>query len=185
VKNYIKGAWMCFKNYIVLEILFSLFFLPVINFGKDNLLTWIIIYSSIFYILQALLLYSDLHRLGIKEKKPQYDLNPYPLKGFVYGLLSIVPYGVLGLLGAFLTFQDPVAERAKHLVINTLLGPVYWMISLGHESALSYIIAVLTLAVICGLSYLGGNLGFYFNKKNKPGAMINNVKLRKNDKRRE
>jgi len=184
VKNYINGAWTAFKSYVVIEIIFVLFFLPIINFGKDNLGLWVFIYSIIFFILQMFLLYSDLHRLGIKEKKPQYDLNPYPLKGFVFGIISIIPYAVLGLISIFLTLPDPIAERAKHLIINTLIGPVYWIAKLGNESAAAYIISVLSLAIICGLAYLGGNKGFYLNKNNRPGALVNKSS-KKIDKRRE
>lgn len=178
MKDYLKGAWMSFKDYGIFDILFVVFMVPILSLGKDNLIVWIQYYSLAVFLIMLLVLYADFHHLAVKEKRPQYDLKPYPLKGFVYGFISIIPMGLLGLLYVTLTFSDPILDRMKHLVFNCLVGPEYWLVKLGNETALAYVGAVLLIPVITGLSYLAGNLGIYLKKSNRPGYYTNKNKDR-------
>lgn len=179
MKYFIKSALTTLKDYIIVDVIFVAFLAIIFGIGKDNLILWIQIYSLALFLLMLLpILYSDNHKLAVKEKKPQYNLNPYPLKGFVYGLISMIPFAVIGVLYPILTFSEPLFERIKHLFFNCLLGPVYWIVKLGNESTIAYILALAVIPVIAGISYLAGNLGIYLNKNNKPGALTKKMKNR-------
>jgi len=179
MKYFLKTALTTLKDYMIVDVIFIAFLAIVFGIGKNNLIFWIQGYSLVMFLLLLLpILYGDNHRLAVKEKRPQYNLNPYPLKGFVYGVVSMVPFALIGALYPVFTFSDPIYERMKHLVFNCLLGPVYWIVKLGNETTVAYILALAVIPVISGFAYLAGNLGFYLNKNNKPGALANKNKNR-------
>lgn len=179
MKYFIKTALTTLKDYMIVDVIFVAFLAIIFGIGKDNLIVWIQGYSfALFLLLLLPILYADNHRLAVKEKRPQYDLHPYPLKGFVYALVSMIPFAVIGAIYPLLTFSEPLYERIKHLLFNCLLGPLYWIVKLGNESTGAYITALAVVPVIAGISYLLGNQGFYFNKNNKPGALANKNKNR-------
>ena len=179
MKYFIKSALTTLKDYMIVDVIFVAFLAVIFGIGKDNLIIWIQGYSFALFLLMLLpILYADNHKLAVKEKRPQYDLHPYPMKGFVYALISMIPFVVIGVLYPILTFSEPLFERMKHLIFNCLIGPVYWIAKLGNESTIAYILALAVIPVISGFSYLAGNLGFYFKKNNKPGALTNKNKNR-------
>lgn len=123
------------------------------------------------FLLMFAIVYSDMHKFSQKEKRPQYNLNPYPLKGFVLGLLGFSPYILMEVIYLFIKFDDSIANRIRDLALNTLLGPMYSILKIGHESVLSYVIASSVVIVIAGLGYMAGFYGFvlkvYLKKFNK------------------
>lgn len=178
MKNYLKGAWASLKDYMILDIVFIVFLVPIISLGKNNLIIWVQYYSFAIFLAMLSIMYVDFHYLAVKEKRPQYDLKPFPLKGFIYGIISLIPMGIFSLIYVMLRFSDPIFDRMKHLVFNCLVGPEYWLVKLGNETTLAYVGAILLIPLITGVAYLAGNQGFYIKKRNKPGFYIDKNKDR-------
>jgi hypothetical protein len=170
MKKYISGSVKVLVAYFLSLVVFGVFLFTVLSLAKDNFSFWLSVYSFVIFLLMATMVYSDMKRLAIKEKRPQYDLNPYPVKGLIYGLLGIIPLAVLEAVYPLIHFADPVLERIKHLALNTLLGPVYGFIKLGNESAVAYIGAVLLIPIIAMLGYMAGFYGFELNRRNKKSS---------------
>jgi len=152
VKNYIKDSLKVFFDYGIAVLIFVFF---VYTFFK-----YLVVYSLVIFLLMSAILYSDMHKLATKEKRPQYNLKPYPLKGLVIGILGFSPFIVVELLYPFIVFNSEVANRIKHLALNTLLSPMYTVLKLGHEYPQSYAIASMVVPIIAALGYAAGFYGF-------------------------
>lgn len=156
--KYLKGAVRVFVSYGTSLLLFVIFLSIVLGFAGDSISSWLSVYCFVFFILLFYLLYFDMKEHAIKEKRPQYDLKPYPWKGFILGLLGFSPLFLLEAIYPFVVFSDEMLNRAKHLALNTLLGPLFGFIKLGNETAAAYILSSLLVPLIAALGYA---LGYY------------------------
>lgn len=164
MKNYISGGLKVLITYCITLVIFVVFLFTVISLAKDNFGFWLSVYSFAMFLLLAAMVYSDMERLALKEKRPQYNLNPYLMKGLVYGLIGMIPFAVLEIIYPLINLGDPILERMKHLALNTLLGPLYGFIKLGNESAVAYVLALFIVPVIAMLGYMAGLKGFKLRK---------------------
>ena len=103
--------------------------------------------------------------IAIKEKKPQYNLNPYPLKGLVYGLIGAMPIALIVAVASLISLKGEVALRLREVAINTFLGPLYFLIRWLDESPIGYASAILLLPLIATLGYLAGYYGINITEK--------------------
>ncbi len=159
MKMYIKNGMKILADYGMALIVFLIFLYPFFGLTKDNVYVWLPLYSGVFFVFAFAVIYADMKDLAKKEKKPQYDLKPYPLKGAVYGLVGIIPVAVLVLVGALLHFDGFTADRIRHLTINIILGPFYFVYRSLNESLTGYIFSVLLLPLMAMLGYLAGFYG--------------------------
>lgn len=171
MKNYVKNGWKVLFNYIITLVIFVIFIYVFMSITQDQFNKWLPLYCIFTFIIFFFLLYTDMQGLAAKEKRPQYDLHPYPLKGLVYGALGAAPIAVITAVASLISLQDDIAQHIKHVIINTLLGPMYFLIRWLDESPAGYIAAVLLIPVIAMLGYLAGYYGFNIMdkiKKKKP-----------------
>lgn len=169
MKIYLKGAFVSLKTILLVDVVFVSFLAIILGIAKERVSFWLLFYSIFIFLLLLLpMLYTDFHRLAIKENRPQYDINPSPFNGFVYGLVSIIPFGILVFINFYVPLANEFYDRAKHLLLNTLVGPVYWVIKIGNESLISYVLALIVIVLITGLGYLAGTKGYYIKKSNIP-----------------
>lgn len=159
MKMHIKNGMKILTDYSMALIVFLIFLYPFFGLTKDNVYVWLPLYSAVFFIFAFAVIYTDMKDLAKKEKRPQYDLKPYPLKGAVYGLVGIVPVAVLVLVGALLHFDSFTADRIRHLIVNIILGPFYFLYRSLNESLIGYIVSVLVLPLMAMLGYLAGFYG--------------------------
>jgi hypothetical protein len=115
----------------------------------------------------ASIIYADLKQLAMKEKRPQYNLKPYPLKGLVLGLIGFSPFIILTLVYPLINFNNEIYDNVKRLIFNAILGPVYFIAKMGKGSYAAYIVASLVVPIISMLSYMAGYYGFNFPKLKK------------------
>jgi len=154
MKEYFKGAFKTFFDYTFVLLAFILFLYAFLNY------LWF--YSFMFFLLFTIVIYADYRELAQKEKRKYANEKPYPLKGFILGFLGFSPYIIALLVYPFIKLEGEVANRIKELVLNTLLGILYWFYKLGNESPLAYWLAVLLVPLLAGLGYLAGYYGFDF-----------------------
>lgn len=91
LKNHIKGGLRVLGDYGAGLLIYFILLYSFIAITGDKFSDWLPLYSIIMFAIVALLLYSDMWNLAAKEKKPQYDLKPYPMKGLVLGLIGFFP----------------------------------------------------------------------------------------------
>lgn len=171
MKNHIKGGVKVFTGYAISLLVFVIFIYVFLGITRDSFYTWLPLYSFLMFLLMFAIIYSDLKRLAIKEKRPQYNLNPYPLKGFVLGVIGFLPIILIELIYPLVQLEGEVLNNIKHKVLNTFMGPLYFIIRIGKSTTVSYAVASLVVPVISMLAYLAGYYGFelrsYLNKLSK------------------
>lgn len=165
MKQYIKSGARILYNYSMTLIFFLMFLYPFMSVTGDKFNSWLPAYCFIGFIFIAFLTYTDMKELAKKEKKPQYELDPKPWKGLVIGLTGFIPVALVVSVLALLRFEAEYAERIKHLVINGLIGPVYFVARLANESVIGYIAAVLLIPAVAAVGYLMGYYGIDIMKK--------------------
>jgi hypothetical protein len=158
-KSYIRNGMKVLADYCMALIIFLIFLYPFIGVTKGNLYKWLPWYSALILIIGFMAIYSDMKELAKKEKKPQYELKPYPFKGAVYGLIGVIPVSVLAIVGSLIHFNNFSADRIRHLLVNTILGPLYIIYGSMNESVAGYIISLALLPLIAMLGYLAGFYG--------------------------
>jgi len=171
MKQYIKAGGKILYDYAMALIVFVVFMYPFLAFTKDKFYTWLPLYSIIIFLFAFYIIYGEMKVLAIKEKRPQYDLHPYPMKGLLYGIFAIIPIATISGTLSLLRLESGIADRIRHVAINTLLGPVYFIIRWMKESFVGYVIAILVIPVLAMLGYLAGyyEIDIYrsvFKKKN-------------------
>ena len=133
---------------------------------KETFLAWLPWYSLLLFIFLFYVVYIDLKELAAREKKPVYNMHPYPLKGLVYGLIGAVPLAaVVAVLKFLVSFQDEIAENIKRVVVNGFLGPLLFVVKWGNDTDLAYFVSILLIPVITMLGYLAGFYGINVKEK--------------------
>lgn len=164
MKNHIKGGVKILAGYLITLLIFIVFLYTFISITKDNFVKWMPVYSFIFFLLLYLFTYSDMKRLALKEKKPQYELNPYPVKGLVLGLIGFLPIALIEIVYPFIVHENETVMRFVELAIMAILGPLYWILKLFDKTFLGYAAASLAVPFIAMFGYLAGYYGFDFTK---------------------
>ena len=172
MKNYIKNSSKILFNYAMALIVFLIFIYVFISVAKENFGTLLPLYSILIFLFLFFIVYSETKNLAVKEKRPQNEMNPYPLKGLVYGLIATIPVAAIVGVAALVHFADQYAERIKHLVINSLLGPMYFVIRFLNESVAGYIAGMLLLPLVAMLGYLAGYYGINIMDRFKKKKVI-------------
>lgn len=150
--NYLKGSLRVMADYCISLLIFSFFIITFFNHR--------IIYSFIIFLLFVFLLHSDIKRLAIKEKRPQYNLKPHPFKGLILGFIGFSPFIALVLVYPLITFNNSFYDNLKRVILNVLLGPLYFFVKLGGSTYTMYLAAMLIVPVATMISYLAGYYGF-------------------------
>src|SRR5690554_1542045 len=104
LKNHIKGGLKVLGDYGAGLLIYFILLYTFIAITGEGFSAWLPVYSFIMFSIMALILYSDMWSLAVKEKKPQYNLNPYPAKGFVLGLIGFFPIIIILITAYVLNF---------------------------------------------------------------------------------
>lgn len=166
LKNHIKGGLKVLADYAAGLLIYFILLYTFIAITGDKFSTWLPLYSFIIFSITALLLYTDMWSLAVKEKKPQYNLNPYPVKGLILGLIGFSPIIIILIVAYVLNFAEPVLNTIKEAIIqNILLGPLYFSIALFNKTIIGYIISLLLVPLLSMFGYLMGFHGKTIRKK--------------------
>jgi len=168
MKDYVRNSAKVLFNYVLSLIVFAIFAYIFMSLAGSSFNSLLPFYCFVVFLFVFFLVYSDMKKLAEKEKKPQYELNPYPLKGLVYGALGFLPIAVLELISVFIVFEDKMVDHLKHVAVNVLMGPLYFIIRILGEKPLGYILASLVIPLLAMLGYMAGYFGvspFKFLKK--------------------
>jgi hypothetical protein len=168
--NYIRNGGKILFNYAMALIVFLIFIYVFLSITKDSFGKYLPFYSILIFLLLFLIVYSDVKMLAVKEKKPQNNLNPYPLKGLVYGLIGTVPVALI--IGVVSVLDFGIYGNLKHIVINSLLGPMFFLIKWLNESIAGYAAGILLLPLIAMLGYLAGYYGINITSKLKKKKVV-------------
>ncbi|NLU52490.1 MAG: hypothetical protein GXX10_06470 [Clostridiaceae bacterium] len=155
----IKRGLKVTVNYFIALLIFGVFLMPLLSFVKDNANTFVFCYSLVMFLVMFYLIYVEMRVMAFKEKRPQYNINPSPFKGLLYGFIGIIPLIVIELVLIFVSFPEDLLTLKKRLY-QGFAGPLYWFSSLIGNEPVHYVISFVLLVVIAFLGYYAGHKDF-------------------------
>lgn len=166
-------------DYIVVLIIFGIFSSIVFSLFKENLETGITIFSIIVFLLMFSMIYTNMSDIAFREKRPQYNINPPPYKGFMYGAIGTIPILLVQLVYYLVSVPEEFMIL-KRRILQAFTAPLYWLARLISHDEWAYHVVLLIIPVIAGLGYLAGYYEFYIFKKLK---IFEKFKKRQNNKK--
>lgn len=160
VSSIIKRGLKVSMNYAMGLVLFLIFSSMVFGLAKDSVSSVMPWFSFLIALLTVMAIYVEMRTTAFKEKRPQYGINPSPFKGFIYGLIGIVPYLLIEII--ILLVQVPTdLETLKLRLFQGVASPLYWLARLMGNKIPYYFIAWLFVVLIAALGYYAGYREFY------------------------
>jgi hypothetical protein len=164
-KEYVKGGLKVLGNYGAALLIYIILLYTFIAITGENFNKWLPLYSLIMFFLTASMIYADLWHLAVKEKRPQYGLKSYPLKGLIFGLIGFSPFIIIQIIAYSLNFEEPVFNNIKWAIVdNLLLGPLFVFISIFKKAVIGYIITLLIIPILSMIAYMAGYYGLELRK---------------------
>ena len=165
MNRYIRNSVRVLVDYGVILLIFVFFLYVFLSITGTHYYAWLPVYSFICFVLLAMMLYADYKKLAVREKRPQYNINPKPIDGLIYGLIGVIPIYILEAVYPFITLANPSLMRIKHVALNVILGPLYYIVRIGGGTVPVYILCVLVIPVLTMLGYMAGLHGFEIMSK--------------------
>lgn len=166
LKNHIKGGLKVLGNYTAALLIYVILLYTFMAITGEKFDIWLPLYSFIMFLIMAMLMYTDLWHLAAKEKRPQYKMNPYPLKGLVLGLIGSLPLILVVVFGHFVTFKESAFNKLiANIADVVLLGPLYFIIALLGKTVVSYIAVLLLVPLLSMFGYMLGYQGIILRRK--------------------
>ena len=179
VWSQIKRGLRITGDYIVALIIFGIFSSIVFSFFKENLETGITIFSVIIFLLMFSMMYTSMSDTASREKRPQYNINPPPYKGFLYGAIGTLPILLVQLIYYLVSVPEEFLTM-KRRVLQAFTAPLYWLAKLISHDEWAYHAVLLVIPVIAGLGYMAGFYDFFIMKKL---GLFNKKKNNKDDRK--
>ena len=183
MKRLLKNSFSTTTSYFITMILFGIFSYAFIALAKDNIYKWIPWYSGLFFLMFMSLTYSDFKKLAIKEKRPQYELNPKPVNGLIYGLIGEIPLIILTVIGVIMAYGSKINPEVQVViknVVKVILGPLYLIYSIPTNDILGFVLALICIPFLTMAGYTAGlyNIEIMLNIK-KRYKMIKEILIAK------
>jgi len=179
VWSQIKRGLRITGDYIVILIIFGVFSSIVFSIFKENLETGITIFSVIIFLLMFSMMYTGMSDTAFREKRPQYNIDPPPYKGFIYGAIGTLPILLIQLVYYLVNVPEELLTM-KRRILQAFTAPLYWLARLISHDVWAYHVVLLVIPVIAGLGYLAGFYDFYIMKKLK---IFDKLKRNQNNKK--
>lgn len=157
--QYLKTSLKMFGTYLLFVLVFVLFAGSFVKVLIENK-TAFFIYCTVILFLYTLVIYSDTRKLGDKERKPYYNANPYPMKGFVLGLMAAVP--IIAVMAVSLTLDWKHKNLLFYRLFEGFLAPFSaYEANLSDSFPFIYAIIAFYIPAAAGIGYLAGLKDFY------------------------
>ncbi len=158
----IKRALKVTTSYLLTLIVFAVFSVIVLSFGENTIATAMTVFSFLLFLLLFYTAYVDMRVIAFKEKRPQYNINPSPFKGLLYGFIGSLPVLIIQILTLVIKIPGlPPEALLMRRILQAVSGPLYWFARLIGNAPVSYMLSLLLVVLIAGLGYYAGYYDFY------------------------
>ncbi len=162
-KTFSKHAVKVFTDYLAILFVFVIFSYPIISMSGDKpgpLVRWV---SGFLFLLLFALIYKDLQEVAVRERRPQYGINPKPWRGLLLGLAGLVPVWLTQGVIAVLPLAD--SETLRSRLLQAVSVPIYWLAAILGGAAWLYPVLLLLAALMAFAGYAAGLADFFLMQK--------------------
>jgi hypothetical protein len=151
----IKRGFKLTTSYLVILILLLVFVLPILYFARDSISLVMFVFSFLLFLILARSFYLEMVSIAAKEKNPQFNINPSPYKGLLYGIIGIIPLIIIQSI--IISIRVPEDFTILHRrIYQGFSGPLYWFANLMGNEPVLYILSFILLIPAAGLGYYAG-----------------------------
>ena len=163
LKTFLRHAFKTTTDYLAILFIFVILSYPVISMGGENPAPAVRVVSVILFLLLFALLYRDMNEVATRERRPQYEINPTPLRGLLLGLVGLIPVWLVQLVIALLPLTGNETFRTR--LLQALCVPLYWLVSLAGGQAILYVVLLPVVALMGFLGYWAGLRDFFLMQR--------------------
>ena len=163
LKTFLRHAFKTTTDYLAILFIFVILSYPVISMGGENPAPAVRVVSVILFLLLFALLYRDMNEVDTRERRPQYEINPTPLRGLLLGLVGLIPVWLVQLVIALLPLTGNETFRTR--LLQALCVPLYWLVSLAGGQAILYVVLLPVVALMGFLGYWAGLRDFFLMQR--------------------
>ncbi len=156
----IKRSLKVTASYITAFILICVFSASVFGLARENTpkaMPWL---SFATFLILFYGVYTEMRSLGVKESRPQYNINPSKFKGLLYGTIGVIPILIVQLIALAIRIDEPF-EILKRRIFQLVSGPLYWLARLLGNEIHHYFAALVSIIIMAFLGYFAGHKKFY------------------------
>lgn len=151
----VKRSLKVTASYITAFILICVFSASVFGLARENTpkaMPWL---SFFTFLILFYGVYNEMRSLGVKESRPQYNINPSKFKGLLYGTIGVIPILIIQLIALAIRIDEPF-EILKRRIFQLVSGPLYWLARLLGNEIYHYFASLVTIIVMAFLGYFAG-----------------------------
>lgn len=163
LKTFLRHAFKTTTDYLAILFIFVILSYPVISMGGENPAPAVRVVSVILFLLLFALLYRDMNEVATRERRPQYEINPTPLRGLLLGLVGLIPVWLVQVVIALLPLTGNETFRTR--LIQALGVPLYWLVSLTGGQTILYAVLLPVVALMGFLGYWAGLRDFFLMQR--------------------
>jgi len=158
MKIFIKNASRILFAYTIAAAVFTFFVIAPLNMANNRTL-WLLAYSFVMFLFMFFIVSRTALSVG-KSERYDPDARPFSAKGFIYGLVAMIPYLILGLVH-YLIYDNSLelGLRIFHYLFRCALGPMYFMINTLKYTWYAFAVAYSVVPIISGIWYFMGLKG--------------------------
>jgi len=167
LKTFIRHALKVATDYVAMLFVFVIFSFPIISLSGDNPSTPVRWFSGLLFLGLFSLVYKDLWEIAVRERRPQYEINPKPLRGLLLGLAGISPVALVLIVIAVLPMTG--LEILQLRMLQAVGVPYYWVAKLMDASSpmhrVPFILLPFLTAFMAFIGYWAGLSDFYLMQR--------------------
>ena len=163
LKTFARHAAKVFTDYLAILFVFIIFSYPIISLSGDKpgpVVRWV---SGLLSLLLFALVYKDMQEIAIKERRPQYGINPKPPRGLLLGLAGMIP--IWFVQGVIVLLPLTGSETLRLRLLQAVSVPFYWLAAILGGAAWLYPILILATSLMALCGYVAGLRDFYLMQR--------------------
>ena len=163
LKTFLRHALKTTTDYLAILFVFVILSYPVVSMGGENPAPAVRIVSVLLFLLLFALLYRDMNEVATRERRPQYEIHPTPLRGLLLGLVGLIPVWLVQAVIALLPLTGNETLRTR--LLQAICVPLYWLASLLGGQPLLYVLLLPVVALMGFLGYWAGLKDFFLMQR--------------------
>ncbi len=162
-KTFIKHSFRVTTDYIAILFIFLIMSYPVVSLAGEDPGGTVRVVSFLLFLALFGLVYRDMQDIATRERRPQYEINPTQLRGFLLGLTGLVPIWILQGIIALLPLADNEVLHLRLMQASSV--PFYWLASMFGGAFLLYpvFLGLTAFMAVCG--YWAGLTDFFLMQR--------------------
>ncbi len=163
LKTFLKHAMKVTTDYLAVLFIFVILSYPVVSIGGENPAPAVRVVSLFLFLILFALLYRDMFDVATRERRPQYEINPTPVRGLLLGLAGLTPVWLVQGIIALLPVSGNETFRTR--LVQAASVPLYWLASLIGGQPILYTVLLPLVAAMAFLGYWAGLKDFFLMQR--------------------